>query len=77
MLVVPVAIPVNTPEVLSMVPLAVELLLHVPPAVASVNVVDALTQTALAPPIAAGFGLMLTIIAASGPQQPEDDCARK
>lgn len=56
-----------------MVPLAVELLLHVPPGVASVSVVVAATQTALAPPIAAGFELIVTEIAASGPQQPADD----
>ena len=75
--VVPVAMPPSTPVVLSIVPFAVALLLHVPPAVVLVSVVVALTQTALAPPIAAGLGLMVTVIAASGPQQPDADCARK
>lgn len=77
MVVVPVAMPASTPVVLSIVPFAVLLLLHVPPGVASVRVVDALTQTAFAPPIAAGLGLMVTVIAASGPQQPAADCERK
>ena len=77
MVVVPVAMPPITPVVLSIVPLAVVLLLHVPPAVASVSVVVAETQTAFAPPIAAGLELMVTVIAASGPQQPAEDWDRK
>jgi len=75
--VVPVAMPPRTPVELSIVPLAVVLLLQVPPGVASVSVVVAATQTALAPPIAAGLELIVTAIAASGPQHPAEDCARK
>lgn len=77
MVVVPVAMPPATPLVLSMVPTEAVLLLHVPPAVLLVSVVVAPTHTADAPPMAAGLGLMVTVMAASGPQQPPADCDLK
>lgn len=40
--------------------LADPLTLHVPPALAFVNVIDELSQTVLAPPIAAGSGFTVT-----------------
>src|SRR6202008_1408822 len=54
-----VVLPVATPETVPEVPMLATsglLLLHVPPDVASVNVVVRPRQTLFAPPIAAGFG---------------------
>ena len=57
---VPEAIPVTEPVDPTTVAWAVLLLVHVPPLTELVNVVERPTHTAVAPPIAAGEGLMVT-----------------
>ena len=57
---VPAAIPVTLPERDPTVPSAVLLLLHVPPGVPSLNVVERPVQTAVTPDIGAGVGLTVT-----------------
>ena len=55
MMLVPSATPDTTPVVLPMVAVAVVVLIQVPPATASLNVMVAPTHTALGPVIAAGM----------------------
>ena len=50
-----------------MVAIAVLLLLHTPPEVASVSVVVRPTHTFVVPPIAAGFGLTVKLVTAKQP----------
>ena len=57
---VPDDIPVTEPVEPTTVACAVLLLLHVPPLTVLVKVVERPTHTAVAPPIAAGEGLMVT-----------------
>ena len=52
------------------------LLLHVPPAVASVRLVVKPTHTEAVPVIAAGNGLIVTETLPSAPQQPAADTAK-
>ena len=54
---VPAATPVTIPELVPIVASAMLLLVQVPPVVASVNVIDEPTQTAVEPAIDAGIGL--------------------
>ena len=56
MVIVPVLMPVTDPEALVTVPTAVLLLVHAPPVVAHVSVVEEPTTTLDAPDIAAGAG---------------------
>ena len=63
MVTVPVATPVANPDAGSMVAIVGSLLTHVPPEVASVNVVVAVTHMLLAPLIAAGTGSSVTVTA--------------
>ena len=69
---VPAATPVTIP-VDPIVALLTSLLLHVPPAVTSVNEVVDPTQTAFVPEIAAGNGLIVTDTLPSAPQHPDPD----
>src|ERR1035437_9147041 len=73
---VPAATPVTTP-VPETVAFAVLLLLHTPPAVASLKVVVEPLQTLVAPAIAAGEGVIVTTTLPSVPQQPLADCDLK
>ena len=57
MVVLPAATPVIEPLAEPIVAMAVLLLLHVPPVVASVSVVELLLQTVPAPDILPGLGL--------------------
>ena len=59
--------PVTTPVKDPMLAVPVELLLHVPPAVASVNVVVSPEQTLRVPSIAVGNGLTVTIVVITQP----------
>ena len=61
--VTPFTVPVEEP----MAAIAVLLLLHTPPEVASVNVVVKPTHTFVVPPIAAGFGLTVKLVTAIQP----------
>jgi hypothetical protein len=74
MVVVPAPTPVTTPEAL-IVATDVLVLLQEPPAVASVKVMVLLTQTVLAPLIAAGVdGTVITVtvsVSEAVPQVPE------
>ncbi len=60
MVVVPAVIPVVRPVVATIVATEVLLLTHVPPAVASISVIDALTHTLPGTVIADGDGLTVT-----------------
>ncbi len=74
-----VAIPVLTPVTFpdpSIVALPL-LLLHVPPAVASVRLVTEPVHTVDAPAILAGNGFIETVMLPCVPQQPAADCALK
>ena len=53
------------------------LLDHVPPAVASLNVIVVPRHAVWAPVIAAGHGLIVTVTLPSVPQQPYDDSGLK
>lgn len=59
---VPTATPVTTPEVGLMVAIAVLLLVHVPPVVASANVLVPPTVVVAVPVITAGRGVTVTIL---------------
>jgi hypothetical protein len=74
---VPFETAVNSPVPASMVPVAVVLLLHVPPAGVLLSAAVLPVHIAAMPLIAAGTGLMVTVIAASEPQHPAADCTRK
>jgi len=65
--VVPVAMPIKIPEDGSMVPTAALLLLHVPPVVASLNVVVRPKQTCVAPVIEATPLTTVTVSVAAHP----------
>ena len=67
MVTTPEVTPVTVPEVAPIVATPVLLLVHVPPEVASVNVVGNPTQTFVVPPIAAGFGLTVKLVTAIQP----------
>ena len=60
-MVVPEPTPVTLPDP-STEPITVAVLLHVPPTVASVNAVMEPIQTSGVPEIAAGTGLMVTVL---------------
>jgi hypothetical protein len=64
---VPPAIPVKRPVVAPMVAIVVLLLLHVPPATELLNNDVVPIQTVVAPAIAAGSGLTVTIFMAKQP----------
>ena len=64
MVVVPLAIPSTVPLVDPIDPTPAALLLHVPPVIGSLNVVVAPIHTALAPVIAPGLPLTVTIVVA-------------
>jgi hypothetical protein len=74
---VPAAIPNTSPVVDPIVAFDGSLLCHVPPVVVLLSVVVAFTHIAAVPVIAAGAGLIVTLIAASGPQHPPEDCTLK
>ena len=59
---VPAATPVRTPVPVTIVAKAVLLLLHVPPDVALVSVAEAFTHTAVAPLIAPGVVITVTVL---------------
>ena len=67
MVTTPEVTPVTIPDVEPMVATPVLLLVHVPPEVASVNVVVKPTHTFVVPPIAAGFGLTVKLVTAIQP----------
>ena len=67
MVITPEVTPVTMPDVAPMVATPVLLLVHVPPEVASVNVVVKPTHTFVVPPIAAGFGLTVKLVTAIQP----------
>jgi hypothetical protein len=76
MVVVPLPIPENVPDVL-IVPTVVLDDDHVPPAgELDKNASDPIHIAAI-PVIADGAGLMVTLTEASGPQQPAADCTLK
>ena len=77
MLAVPAAMPVTIPEDEPMVALEVLLLVHIPPASASVKFVVNPRQTEAVPEIEAGSEFMVMTALPSGPQQPAADNARK
>lgn len=61
MVAVPALTPPTPPLVAPMVAVEALLVLHVPPVVASVSVVDAPTHTLAVPDMAAGSGLTVTV----------------
>jgi len=67
MVTTPEVTPVTVPDVAPIVATPVLLLVHVPPEVASVNVVVRPTHTFVVPPIAAGFGLTVKLVTAIQP----------
>jgi hypothetical protein len=75
--VVPLAIAVNRPLLLLIVPVAAVLLLHVPPAGVLLSGAVEPAHIAAIPLIADGVGFIVTVMAASGPQHPAADCTRK
>lgn len=76
MVVVPLDKLVKEP-VLLIVPTAVLLLLQEPPAGVLLSVAVEPTHIAAMPVMEVGFGFMVTVTAASGPQHPNDDCTLK
>ncbi len=75
-IVVPPVIPVTVPDVPTVATPEL-LLLHPPPAVASVRFVDSPSQTLAVPVTDAGNGLIVTVVFPSVPQHPVADKARK
>ena len=70
MVAVPAVPPVTTP-VVEFTVADVELLLHVPPAVASVSVIVAPTHTAVGPVMAVGAGVIVMVLVARQPVPSE------
>lgn len=68
---VPAVPPVTTPVVEFTVAMPVELLLQVPPAVASVSVIVAPTHTAVGPLMAVGAGVIVMVFVARQPVPSE------
>lgn len=71
MVAVPVVAPVTTPDAEPTGAIAVLLLLHAPPVVASVSVIVAPTHTLLLPVIAAGEVLTVTVAVVAQPVPSE------